>query len=292
LPIIGTTIIQKNWLDILSHLSLTELSILVSGGLFFGLGMLSFMKALKYIGIGVPFTFNIAISTVSATALSWIFSSSIKNRSFSFIVLEILAMILFVSAVIFIGKAKSAITTDSDIKKKSDTSKGLILSVVSGVLCGAQGGSYGLVTPHLMQLVNEYHVSPIVATSLPWAIIFPVAFVPCVLFFAREAIKNKELKRVNGSLFSNLALIAFMGLMYYGSILSYSKGILLLGKISNIYAWPLFMSSILLVSISWSFIFSEWKGKDRNVLITLVIGLLLLVLAVFILGSVAELIGK
>jgi L-rhamnose-H+ transport protein len=84
-------------------------------------------------------------------------------------------------------------------------------------------------------------------------------------------------------------MAASMGLLWYGSILLYSLSANRLGTLGPSIGWPLFLSSIVLVSTVIGVLTGEWVPSLKGPFRTLLAGLVLLIAAIAVLSEAGRL---
>jgi len=84
---------------------------------------------------------------------------------------------------------------------------------------------------------------------------------------------------------SNLFWSSLMGVLCYGSFLTYGSGASHLGRLGGIVGWPLFMSMSLITSNSLGALTGEWKGAPARALRLSVAGIAALIVAIVIIAS-------
>jgi L-rhamnose-H+ transport protein len=257
--------------------------LLAIGGGMFGCGMVLFTYSLRYVGIGVAFLLNISANTIIGSLLPVLLLNPNKLITPTGLI-QIVALLLFLVGVIFTGIAshKRNQNLSSGSKLKGKNSRGIVLGMLSGLLTSAQGSVYSLVLPNIRTLPS-LHTHSMLAASLPWIIIFNAAFIPCLLFFVWKNKTEQSFSQLKNFNIKELMLQVIMAVLYYASLLLFSKSSTLLGSMGSVITWPILMISIILTSNTWGFLHGEWHNAGRAAIKAEIISIVWLVIAVIIL---------
>jgi L-rhamnose-H+ transport protein len=76
-----------------------------------------------------------------------------------------------------------------------------------------------------------------------------------------------------------------MALMWLVGMLVYGFGANKLGQTGASIGWAILMSSVAIVANLWGLTTREWRGAGRRAKNTMIMGLLVLVVAIFIIGG-------
>lgn len=282
LPWISLAVINYEAIELIRHMPPAIFYALLLGGLSFGLGMIIFTLALRFVGIGISFMLNTASGTVIATLLPTIVLNPQKLLSW-FGLAEILALIFFCAAMFFsyrasCYKAKSR-SLEGGVHDTAHAKRGLFIGILSGVFTSGQGFSYAYATTILSEKMVGYSKSAIM--NAPWPLIFSAAFFPYFIYFLVKAMRKKALKYFMAK--QSITYIFFcilMGILYFGSILVFGQSSLAIGPLGVTITWPMFMIFIILTSNVWGFLHQEWKGAHRLAFSYLSLSLTSLILAI------------
>jgi L-rhamnose-H+ transport protein len=80
-------------------------------------------------------------------------------------------------------------------------------------------------------------------------------------------------------------LAGSMAVMWLVGMLLYGAGANKLGKTGSSIGWAILMSSVVIVANLWGLTTREWHGTGRRPIRTMRVGLLVLVIAIFIIGG-------
>ncbi len=293
LPLAATSILVPHWWSLLHHLPPSFFWVSALGGFLFGLGMICFTIALRFIGIGIAFVFNISLGTVFGSLLP-VFFRAPQVLLTPFGLLELLALVCFVLSVMLSAMASRTRAGEGQKDHSTQTgihhTIGILMGILSGMLCAAQGAAFGWVTPILTAGVKSSAL-PSHILNLPWLLIFASAFIPYFLFYSLKALISLKLhiQRESKALLRSGLPLLFMGVLYYSALVIYSEAIKHLGAMANALGWPLLMASIILTSNFWGWRRHEWDGASKRAKHIMLFSIATMLMAVILLGLSARL---
>ncbi len=118
-----------------------------------------------------------------------------------------------------------------------------------------------------------------------WALALTAGFVPNAGYALYLLARNRSGSLWSQHTASNLFWSSLMGLLCYGSFLTYGSGASYLGRLGGIVGWPLFMSMSLITSNSLGALTGEWRGAPAKALRFSVAGIAALIVAIVIIAS-------
>ena len=258
-------------------------------GAGWGVSLVFFGLAIPLVGIAIVFTISLSTSAASGSLLPLLTQHSDRLLTRQGAVL-LAGIVLIALGVAFCGKAGM----ERDRAKGSETGKqdfvrGFLFALVSGVLGSLLnlGLAYG---DDIQQAARERGASVAMSSNAVWLPCVYAGFVPGVFYCIYLMKKNSTMKalRTNAPWYYWL-MAACMGLLWYGSILLYSLSTTLLGTLGPSIGWPLFLSSIVLMSTFVGILTREWTPSIRGPFRTLLIGLFLLIGAIGVLSEAGRL---
>ncbi len=270
-------------------------------GAAYGFGGLSFGYAIRNIGYSLTYTISIGISAVLGTIVPLIVSGKVVEQFTKVgggVVLT--GMVISVVGVALCGRAgfmkeKNFAKNKGETKLQFNMKKGLILTVIAGMLSAVWGISLELGQP-ISDLAAQYgaghfegNAKLIVSsmgcllTNLTWFLVVTIKDGSIRSLYQRKKIGSKRF-------FGNYALSALAGTLWYTQFFFYGLGHVKMGSFMFA-SWVLHMSMLIFFSFIIGVIMKEWLGVKRRTYITLIIALLVLV-GSFILMSYGSYIGE
>jgi L-rhamnose-H+ transport protein len=286
--IIATLALPGLW-SIYGETSPSTLLAMALFGAGWGVSLVFFGLAIPLVGIAIVFTISLSTSAASGALLPLLMQH--RDRLLSAQGAVLLAGIALIAVgVAFCGKAG----LERDGAKGSATGKknfvrGFLFALISGVLGSLLnlGLAYG---DGIQQAARDRGASAVMSSNAVWLPCVYAGFVPGVLYCLYLMKKNSTISimRTHAAWYYWL-MAASMGLLWYGSILLYSQSTALLGTLGTSVGWPLFLSSIVVMSTVVGVLTGEWRPSLTGPFRTLLVGLCLLVGAIGVLTEAGRL---
>jgi L-rhamnose-H+ transport protein len=276
--------------QVLSETSTSTIVRTLLFGFGWGLGCLTFGLGIDFVGLALGFAIILGL-TASIGTLVPLFVLSSRDLALSqtiLIVVGVAVMLVGISVCAWAGNMKErALGSDKERQNaslKKSYKLGLLFCLLSGVLSPL--GNLGFAFAPEMTTVAMRLNTPEQYVSIPfWAvIIFPLficnaAF--CLYLLLKKHTMSKFLLPRTG--YYHL-LTASMGVMWLVGMLIYGAGANKLGKIGPSIGWAILMSLVVIVANLWGLATGEWRGTGRRPVRTMNGGLLLLLIAIFVIG--------
>lgn len=289
LPILSTSLLFPGWLQFISLLPARFFLVSITGGVLFGIGMVFFTIALRFIGIGIAFLLNISFGTLFGSLVP-VFILAPQKLFTLFGLVDFIALLLFLVSVTCSSRAaalreKSA---TNPLRPQTQTARwllGLVMGIASGLFCAAQGAAFGLCVPIVQATAQQVHIlqDPLMVI---WVVIFGSAFVPYFLFYVgRGRVTLKGLWFAETlQIYRKTHVLVLMGILYYSTLVIYSFAVNTMGHYGNVIGWPLLMSAIIITSNFWSWRRGEWNQAPERAVGLMRLSIGVMVLAVVFLG--------
>ena len=258
-------------------------------GAGWGVSLVFFGLAIPLVGVAIVFTISLSISAASGSLLP-LFTQH-PDRIFTLQGGVIcIGIVLIAVGVALCGRAGML----RDRAKPADTSKqnfirGFLFALISGILGSLLnlGLAYG---NDIQQLARNHGASSSMSSNAVWLPCLYAGFIPGVIYCLHLMKKNATTPAFRKEAVWYYWLMAMlMGSLWYGSILLYSLSASRLGPLGPAIGWPLFLSSIVVVSTVVGVLTGEWTPSFNNPFRTLVIGLAFLVAAITVLTKAGNL---
>ena len=258
-------------------------------GVGWGVSLVFFGLAIPLVGVAIVFTIALSTSAASGSLLPLLMQH--PDRLFTAQGAVLLAGIVLIAiGVAFCGKAG----LDRDRTKtagigKQNFVRGFLFALISGVLGSLLnlGLAYG---DGIQQAARSRGAGAAMSSNAVWLPCVYAGFVPGVFYCLYLMKKNSTMAMIRKeAAWYYWLMAACMGLLWYGSILLYSLAALRLGTLGPSIGWPLFLSSIVLVSTIVGISTREWVPSLKGPFRTLLIGLILLIGAIGVLTEAGRL---
>lgn len=269
LPWLIMLIIAPNFFQAFSSVSATTYSIIILGGLCFGLGQITFAKSINDIGLSLSFPINIGLGLIIGSMyvvvsrhVLWSHDGLLVSSAVIMIMLALLMFYLF---------------RKSHEHSQKHYQRGWILAGITGLTSGLQNITFVLTATqgmHLSTLAKMYWVWPIFLTA---------AALPMLIGFYKLS-QQDHMPYQQPSYKKNMLMITLMGIGFTGSLVCYSLGMEYLNHIQQIIGWPVFMAAIILTCQLWGWYFDEYHALSKRFKRGNSVGIALLIIAIIVLA--------
>jgi L-rhamnose-H+ transport protein len=290
--IIGIITVPGLW-SIYREASLSTLLLMGLFGAGWGVSLVFFGLSLPLVGVAIAFTISLSTSAASGSLLPLLGQHPERLlRPQGLVLLAGIALIIV--GVAFCGKAgmqRDASKNEATATGSGSFTRGFIFALISGILGSLLnlGLAYG---GRIQEAARLRGASATMTSNAVWLPCIYAGFVPGVLYCLYLMRKHAT----TGTFRTQAAwyywlMAACMGLLWYGSILLYSVAASKLGDLGTSIGWPLFLSSIVLVSTCIGVLTGEWSPSLRGPFRILLIGLVLLLAAIGILSEAGRMVS-
>jgi L-rhamnose-H+ transport protein len=263
-------------------------------GIAYGVGGTAFNISIRYIGFGLTYAIAVGLSSVLGTIVPPLvrgqFADILTRVGSSWVLAGVAAGAVGIAVCGAAGYFK-----ERDLEDKTGTAgefsmvKGLVLSLVAGVLSAVYGFALEVMAP--VADIAEQYGAGVWKGNVAYLFANTGAFVTAVLYAGYLAHKNKtfgELVKLPGEggrarLSKNYLLALLTGTLWYGQFFFYNLGHVRLGKDYSFSSWAIHMIMLVLFSNLVAIFFREWKGCRGRTKATVGLGLAVLCAAVLFL---------
>jgi L-rhamnose-H+ transport protein len=259
-------------------------------GFGWGLGCLTFGLGIDYLGLALGFAIILGLTASIGTLVPLLVLSPEKLASAqgAFILTGVIVMLVGISVCAWAGKQRESTLATGPEGQASSPRKsyalGLVLCILSGVLsaCGNLGFAFG---SEMTQVAIRWRTPEQYASIPLWAVIMVPLFVCNVAYSLYLVIRNHSFAKFQLPRTGHYFLLtASMGAMWLVGMLIYGVGANKLGRIGPSVGWAALMASVVIVANLWGLLTGEWHGTGRRPVRTMTAGLLVLLVAIFIIG--------
>jgi L-rhamnose-H+ transport protein len=256
-------------------------------GAGWGIAQVLFGLAVDSIGIALSFSIVLGISAAvgSVIPLLRLHPEKLFTTGGLFIIAGVALVIVGVAICAVAGHRREAAMAASDGRPKVNMSRGLTFAVLCGF--GAALVNFGLAFGGpLLEGARKHGAAELWAGNAVWLPLMLAGAIPNFVYCVYLLNKNKTADRYGRSgTASHWFLAAIMAFFWFASTALYGIATGKLGSWGTILGWPLFMSLIVITASILGFITGEWKGSGKHPLRIQAGGVLVLVLAVFVLAA-------
>jgi L-rhamnose-H+ transport protein len=249
-------------------------------GALWGMGQVLFGIALEAIGISLATAIMLGVSIAVGTLVPLIVSGG--NRLSALRVVALIAAVgLAVAGVALCARAGQRLQAGTPAPRR-----GITYAVGAGLGAGlfnfsmAFGGT-------LMAKAARAGSQPAWAQLAAWTPFLLAGAVMNVGYCGVRLLRGKTYRQfaVHGTISYWLRGI-LMAVLWLGSALLYGVAVRQMGNLGAVFAWPVYMSLIVLGTAAAGLLAGEWRAASRSALLTMSGGLAVLVVAVFAISRV------
>ena len=259
-------------------------------GAGWGIAQVLFGLAVDSIGIALTFSIVLGISAAvgSVIPLIRLHPEMLLATGGLITIAGVVLVIIGVAICAVAGRRREGVLAARDGRPEVNMTRGLAFAILCGF--GAALVNFGLAfgVP-LMDAAKRHGAADLWAGNAVWLPLMLAGSIPNFAYCIYLLNKNKTADRyaVAGTA-SYWLLAAIMAFFWFGSTALYGIAAGKLGSWGTILGWPLFMSLIVITASILGFITGEWKGSGKAPLRIQVGGVVVLVLAVFVLGTASR----
>ena len=291
LPLTLGPLLVKGFFGIYLAVGLRGLAPVLVFGLLWGAGSMTLGLSFAFIGLSLAYALNYGAQIVTGSVVPMALHHPEQIATAHGAVI-LAGVAVCVAGVIVAGRAgilKDLSLRKDEVESADDSKKprmlpGLILGVVSGVLCAcyAVAASYS----------GDVGAAAKAAGNGPWEEAFAVmalilwgGAVSSCIYCIVKLTQNKTWASLRAPGVGRTLLLAFvMALLHDGAILLFGLGYIKLGALGISVGYAAFMSFAIIVGNVHGFRTGEWKGASRQSIQWIIAGIAVLVLGVCVLA--------
>ena len=269
-------------------------------GIIYGFGGLSFGLAIKEIGYSLTYTISIGISAILSTLIPLILKGTLMTEfakpGGGVLLVGMFLSLIGISLCGYAGHKKEQDLKSQALNKDNfNSKKGLILTIVAGVLSAVFGISLSVGEP-MAVLASEAGAGMFKGNA---GLILSTggAFLTNLIWFGYSGIKEGTIKELmpirkggNRIWFKNVLLSVLSGGLWYFQFFFYGLGHVNMGEFMFA-SWVIHMSMLVFFSFIVGLVLKEWEQVSRFTYLKLLIGLGILILS-FIVMTIGSLLGN
>lgn len=291
LPILGAILTIPHLVDVLRTAPKDAMLQSFLLGAAYGIGGTAFGISIRYIGFSLTYAIAVGLSAVLGTLIPPIvkgtLGATLSKPGASWVVAGLIIGIVGIAATGFAGRLKELDLTKQDSKGEFSLSKGLLLSLLAGVLSAVYGFALEAGTP--IAKVAEQFGAREFQGNVVYIFSNTGAFLTTAVYCLYLHRKHKTLGELvelpagqeKASLPVNFLMAAITGLFWYGQFFFYNLGHVRMGNY-EFTSWALHMIMLVLFSNLVGVILREWRRC--RIITDITIGIALLVLTASVLS--------
>jgi L-rhamnose-H+ transport protein len=301
-PIIGAMATIPQLAQVLAEAPKERMLLSFALGVAYGIGGTAFNISIRYIGFSLTYAIAVGLSSVLGTIIPPLvrgeFGAIVSRAGSQWVLSGVLAGAIGIALCGAAGHFKERdLDASGGTHGEFSLVKGLVLSLLAGVLSAVYGFSLEVAAP--LADLAERHGAGIWKGNIAYIFSNTGAFVSALLYSLYLARRNKsfgELRKLPGepdgsSLKWNYLLALLTGTLWYGQFFFYNLGHVRLGSQYAFSSWAIHMILLVLFSNLLGVLFKEWRSCRGRTHVTVALGLMVLCAAILLL-TYGNYIGK
>lgn len=275
--------------EVLTETSSRTLTQTIALGLGWGVGALTFGLGVDYLGLALGFAVILGLTAAIGTLVPLLVLSpeSLAGTQGWMIILGIAIIIVGISVCSWAGNLKENALVGGGRSVTGNEPRsyalGLLFCILSGILSpfGNLGFAFG---SEITEVALAMGTSEHYAANPLWALITLPLFVCNAGFSIYLLSRSGAFSRYSTAPAHYYLLAAGMGAMWIGGMATYGSGANRLGEAGASVGWAILMSSMVIFANLWGVVTGEWANAGKKPLRVMSLGVLLLIVAIFVIG--------
>ena len=262
----------------------------VAFGFLWGLGSMTLGMSFSFIGLSLAYAINYGAQIVTGG-----FGGFVIHNMDQLVKPHGLAIssgiVICIAGVVVCGRAaiikSKSLGDQSDIMPKGGLLvKGLVVAVLSGILCACYGLAFGFGKEVMRVSVESQGNAGWQAAFAVSALILWGGSISACGYCIFKLFKNKTWGTFKAPGIGKILFIALiMAVLHDGAILFYGVGASYLGPLGAAVGYAVFMSFAIMVGNINGFLTGEWKGASQKSIFWIISGIVVLMLGVSLLAK-------
>ena len=292
LPILGAALTIPHLATVLREAPKDAMLLSFLLGAAYGIGGTAFGISIRYIGFSLTYAIAVGLSSVLGTLIPPLVKgtllSTLSKPGAEWIIVGIVAGTLGIAGAGWAGRLKERDLSAQQISGQFSLMKGLLLSLLAGVLSAVYG--FALEAGEPIADVASLHGAGVWRGNVVYIFSNTGAFLTTSIYCLYLHARHKTLGELvelpagqpEGSLPVNWAMALVTGLFWYGQFFFYNLGHVRMGHY-KFTSWAIHMIMLVLISNLVGILLREWRQCRRLTLRTIGIALAVLIGAVLLL---------
>ena len=278
--------------DIYSSTSSVALLSAVLFGAGWGVAQVFFGLAVDAIGIALTFSLVLGTSAAVGTIIPLLrlHADRLHTQAGHLVIASVALVLVGVLICAIAGRQRERAMRSTTAGIPEAGTVGLLLAILCGF--GASFVNLGLsFGAPLISAARSNGASELMAPNAVWFPLMMAGAIPNLLYCAWLLKKNQSFPRYRLSTAGHWVLALLMAIFWFGSTLVYGAATQHLGALGPVLGWPLFMSLIVITASLLGMMTGEWRQSGRGPLSIQLAGVVVLVLAVFLLAHTSQMVS-
>lgn len=271
-------------------------AVVATFGAGWGIAQVLFGLAIDAIGIALSFSIVLGLSAALGSLIPFIrLHADQLGTSAGFTILAGVVLVIVGVAICAVAgrkreAAQTASTQASAGGNKPSFARGLTIAIISGIGASLMNLGIAFGGP-IIDAAARAGAKPVWTINAIWLPLMLAGAIPNLFYCQYLMRKNNTGGRFSGpGTGGHWGLAAIMAAFWFGSTLLYGISTGKLGSLGAILGWPLFMSLIVITASVLGIVTGEWKSAGKTPLRIQILGVAILVLAVFVLAKASRMV--
>lgn len=258
MSLIWTTIKVPNWSSYLGIAGIGPIIFAVLCGIVWGISAIYFTKSIDIIGMSLVYGLSMGVSTIAGSLLPLIMNKNFPTgNSTIFLIIGLLISLSGIGVITFAG-----IKRDGN-EEKSNTEKGILYAVISGLGSGAMNLGFNATSP-IGDAVIYAGNDKTGASALGWMLVIFGGFLITEVYCIYKMVRNKSYITIKEKGAGSRSIKLFVtSLVWFLALLLYGIATYRLGDFGAVIGWILFNALALIISSGWGLALGEWKSSKE-----------------------------
>ncbi len=298
-PPVAAYLTVPGFAEIISGTAMPVLQFTFLMGILWGIGGLTYGLGVRYLGmslgnsvvLGFCAAFGAIVPSIyynlNPTDGKITFTDMLARPGGKMVLLGVLICIIGIAISGKAGMMKEKDISPEESKKsvaEFSLVKGLIIAVISGILSSFMNFGIEAGKP-MAEVAVAQGYNPLFQNNVAYVVILWGGLTTNLIWCTILSLKNKaytDFVDKSSPIARNVMFSAIAGTTWFLQFFFYGMGESKLGNGAS--SWILHMSTIILTANFWGFYRKEWKGVKSKTLTTIIIGIGVIILSVFLVG--------
>lgn len=260
-------------------------------GMIYGAANLTFGLSLRYLGIALGYALSLglmmAIGTLVPPLIDGRLALLFQGNGGIMLITGIIVSLAGISVSGYAGFLKSKrIEKNEEANGEFNIKKGIAAALFVGVTGSATALGLEQGIP-IAKASMEAGTNPLFQDSIVFLVLYGGSFLTTLIWCLYLSFRNKTVRRffkpAGSVLIFNYLYCALAGFLWYINYVFFGMGKAQMGKFSFV-AWGILMTLTIVCATLWGLYRGEWRGVTPKIRLLMWIGLIILVLAAFLIG--------
>ena len=288
-PLILCLIFSPGFIKVYQSVSSIKLTWILFLGFIYGIANLTFGLSLRYLGLSLGYALSLglmmALGTLVPPLLDGKLATMFQSGNGNLLIAGVI-----VSAIGIAISAYAGIQRDKTQNKEPGSEFNLPKGLLSALIVGIFGATLSLAIEQGKPLADQAianGTNPLFQDSPVFLLIYSGSFVStffwCMIIAKRNRSIRNFIKTEEKTVSANYLFAGLAGFLWFINFFFFGMGKSRMGNITYT-SWGISMTLTIVCATLWGIYHGEWKGVSKKIYLTMWLGLLILIVAAFMIG--------